>query len=29
MRVSGDTSRAGDPHSATDQLEPRDDDDYD
>ena len=27
MRVSGDTSRAGDPHSATDQLDPGDDDD--
>ncbi len=27
MRVSGDTSRAGDPHSATDQLDPDDDDD--
>ena len=30
MRVSGDTSRAGDPYAATDQLDPGDDDyDYD
>ncbi|HXA12192.1 MAG TPA: hypothetical protein VNW93_08380, partial [Mycobacterium sp.] len=36
MRVSGDTSRAGDPYTATDQLDPgddnyfnNDDDDYD